>query len=212
MLDIHPLREPHDFYPTPPEGTRALLSVERSMGRSWSRPAVTVPSPSFDRHATREPPEEHFRCQGAARPVRAHPAARRRPRPSRGRRSPVGPSPPPPRLLRAIAAYYYEVKPLPAARPDSRRRTARPKVPHRRRRLWPGGQGPDADRRQCRELRKDIGPGADRQSRPLFAVDAIDSLGWLVPGEKSAAPSWRPSGRTTSAWLSRTSAGRSKVN
>lgn len=35
MFDIHPLREPHDFYPTPPEGTRALLSVERFDGSIW---------------------------------------------------------------------------------------------------------------------------------------------------------------------------------
>lgn len=32
---ISPLRVPHDFYPTPPEGTRALLSVERFAGSIW---------------------------------------------------------------------------------------------------------------------------------------------------------------------------------
>lgn len=35
MTDIHPLRELHDFYPTPPEGTRALMSVERFDGTIW---------------------------------------------------------------------------------------------------------------------------------------------------------------------------------
>jgi len=30
-----PYREPHDFYPTPPEGTRALLSVETFEGSIW---------------------------------------------------------------------------------------------------------------------------------------------------------------------------------
>lgn len=29
------LRVPHDYYPTPPEGTRALLSVERFSGTIW---------------------------------------------------------------------------------------------------------------------------------------------------------------------------------
>lgn len=33
--DISPFRVPHDFYPTPPEGTRALLSVERFVGTIW---------------------------------------------------------------------------------------------------------------------------------------------------------------------------------
>lgn len=35
MTDISPFRVPHDFYPTPPEGTRALLSVERFTGSIW---------------------------------------------------------------------------------------------------------------------------------------------------------------------------------
>ena len=35
MSDINPYREPFDFYPTPPEGTRALLSVERFDGPIW---------------------------------------------------------------------------------------------------------------------------------------------------------------------------------
>lgn len=34
-MTMHPFREPHDFYPTPPEGTRALLSVERFDGPIW---------------------------------------------------------------------------------------------------------------------------------------------------------------------------------
>lgn len=29
------IRPPHDFYPTPPEGTRALLSAERFQGDIW---------------------------------------------------------------------------------------------------------------------------------------------------------------------------------
>jgi len=33
--DISRLRVPHDFYATPPEGTRALLSVERFSGSIW---------------------------------------------------------------------------------------------------------------------------------------------------------------------------------
>ena len=35
----HPLRAAHDFYPTPPEATRALLSVEAFPGPVWE-PAV----------------------------------------------------------------------------------------------------------------------------------------------------------------------------
>lgn len=35
MNQISPLREPFDFYPTPPEGTRALLSVETFDGPIW---------------------------------------------------------------------------------------------------------------------------------------------------------------------------------
>ncbi len=35
MSDISPLRVPHDFYPTPPKATRALLSVERFDGPIW---------------------------------------------------------------------------------------------------------------------------------------------------------------------------------
>lgn len=35
MNDISPFREPHDFYPTPPEATRALLSVESFHGPIW---------------------------------------------------------------------------------------------------------------------------------------------------------------------------------
>lgn len=34
-MTTHPLREPHEFYPTPVEGTRALLSVERFDGPIW---------------------------------------------------------------------------------------------------------------------------------------------------------------------------------
>lgn len=33
--DISPFRAAHDFYPTPPEGTRALLSAERFSGSIW---------------------------------------------------------------------------------------------------------------------------------------------------------------------------------
>lgn len=33
--DIFYRRVPYDFYPTPPEGTRALLSVERFAGSIW---------------------------------------------------------------------------------------------------------------------------------------------------------------------------------
>lgn len=33
--DISRFRAAHDFYPTPPEGTRALLSVERFAGSIW---------------------------------------------------------------------------------------------------------------------------------------------------------------------------------
>lgn len=33
--DISPFRVPHDFYPTPPEGTRALLTAERFAGSIW---------------------------------------------------------------------------------------------------------------------------------------------------------------------------------
>lgn len=35
MTELHPLRHPHDFYPTPPEATRALLSVESFSGPIW---------------------------------------------------------------------------------------------------------------------------------------------------------------------------------
>lgn len=35
MSDISPYRVPHDFYPTPPKATRALLSVERFDGPIW---------------------------------------------------------------------------------------------------------------------------------------------------------------------------------
>lgn len=35
MTDVFPYREPYDFYPTPPEATRALLSVERFDGPIW---------------------------------------------------------------------------------------------------------------------------------------------------------------------------------
>jgi hypothetical protein len=31
----HPRRVPHDFYPTPPEAVRALLSVETFTGSVW---------------------------------------------------------------------------------------------------------------------------------------------------------------------------------
>lgn len=34
-MEYSPFRVPHDFYPTPPEGTRALLSVERFSGSIW---------------------------------------------------------------------------------------------------------------------------------------------------------------------------------
>lgn len=34
-MTLSPWREPHDFYPTPPEGTRALLAVERFAGSIW---------------------------------------------------------------------------------------------------------------------------------------------------------------------------------
>jgi hypothetical protein len=35
MTELSPFRVPHDFYPTPEEGTRALLSVERFDGPVW---------------------------------------------------------------------------------------------------------------------------------------------------------------------------------
>lgn len=35
MTDNSPFRVPHDFYPTPPEGTRALLAAERFRGSIW---------------------------------------------------------------------------------------------------------------------------------------------------------------------------------
>lgn len=35
MTEPSPHRVPHDYYPTPPEGTRALLSVERFAGPIW---------------------------------------------------------------------------------------------------------------------------------------------------------------------------------
>lgn len=35
MTDLSPHRVLHDFYPTPPEGTRALLSVEQFDGPIW---------------------------------------------------------------------------------------------------------------------------------------------------------------------------------
>lgn len=35
MNERFSLRAAHDFYPTPPEGTRALLSVERFVGSIW---------------------------------------------------------------------------------------------------------------------------------------------------------------------------------
>lgn len=35
MTPVHPLRVPHDFYPTPEEATRALLSVEQFHGPIW---------------------------------------------------------------------------------------------------------------------------------------------------------------------------------
>ena len=35
MTDTSPLRETHDFYPTPPEGTRALLCAETFDGPIW---------------------------------------------------------------------------------------------------------------------------------------------------------------------------------
>lgn len=35
MTEMLNYRVPHDFYPTPPEGTRALLSVERFAGAIW---------------------------------------------------------------------------------------------------------------------------------------------------------------------------------
>lgn len=35
MTSISPFREPYDFYPTPPEATRALLSVETFDGSIW---------------------------------------------------------------------------------------------------------------------------------------------------------------------------------
>ncbi|MDQ8699269.1 hypothetical protein [Hyphomicrobium sp. LHD-15] len=35
MDEYSPFRVPFDFYPTPPEGTRALLSVERFKGSIW---------------------------------------------------------------------------------------------------------------------------------------------------------------------------------
>lgn len=35
MTVLSPYRVPHDFYPTPPEGTRALLSVEQFDGPIW---------------------------------------------------------------------------------------------------------------------------------------------------------------------------------
>ena len=34
-MTVSPFREPHEFYPTPPEATRALLSVERFDGPIW---------------------------------------------------------------------------------------------------------------------------------------------------------------------------------
>lgn len=34
-MTVSPFREPHDFYPTPPAGTRALLAVETFQGSIW---------------------------------------------------------------------------------------------------------------------------------------------------------------------------------
>ncbi len=45
-----PRRIPHEFYPTPPEAVRALLSVERFDDRSGSPPVAMAPS------AVRSPP------------------------------------------------------------------------------------------------------------------------------------------------------------